>query len=180
MSKKKNRMKKMQKEEQGKKEKSTFNFRRMSILVAAFLFAGFVGFLLPNAFSFFSSKTAPAAQNETAGLKSEFSLPYTAHIYFFGREDCQFCKAEKKFLSGYIPAHPEVYVEYHDIVKDPAAKDLFMKLTTLNDLPHVTPLTLVGGKVLQGYESDQTTGKEIQDDISLAKSGKDVPLSAYK
>lgn len=171
--------------QQAKKEKVEFaeeikaasRFRQYSMIAAVFLVASVAGFLLSG----FLSPSSPAdmdsiapslyaATNEKAGIAA------TSHIYFFGREDCHFCQAEKKFLSSYLPTHPEFSLEYYDIVKDPKAKDLFIKITEANGLPRVTPLTLVGGQVIQGYESDATTGK----DIIVGLSGKDTMISAYE
>ncbi len=190
MSKKK---KKKQKEEmkkmeykQIKKEKAEFSeeikvasrvrlYGRMTVL---FFIASLAGFLLSD---FFSSRSEVntnviSATSLYAATNKEAVATTTSHIYFFGREDCHFCQAEKKFLSGYLPSHPEIALEYYDIVKDPKAKELFLKIISANGLPHVTPLTLVGGQVIQGFESDITTGKDIIDGVK----GKDFSVSAYE
>jgi glutaredoxin len=142
-------------------------FQKTLALSAIFLFSGLFGFL-------FSGVITLSFENVTSvSAVSLYTVPKeSAQVYFFGREDCSFCKAEKKFFS----LHPEISVEYFDIVKDPKAKELFVKIATVNNLPQVTPLTLVGGKVIQGYGGDDTTGKEI---IAGAKE-KDVLLASYE
>ena len=143
-------------------------------LSSVFLFSGFFGFLFSGAV------TLPFEDIKSVSAVSLYTVPkdtvVSSHIYFFGREDCSFCKAEKIFFAEYLPKHPEVAVEYYDIVKDPKAKELFVKIATVNNLPQVTPLTLVGGKVIQGYGGNETTGKEITD----ATLNKDVPLASYE
>ncbi|MCX6739231.1 MAG: glutaredoxin [Candidatus Parcubacteria bacterium] len=160
--------------------------RKYGTIVGAFLLSFVFGFLLSSVSLPFSGRntdnaTAVSLYALSAPIStvSAQSVAVSSHVYFFGMEDCQFCKAEKKFLSGYLPSHKEVTLEYYDIVKDPKAKELFNAITSVNGLPHVTPLTLVGGKVIQGYGGDETTGKEILAGIELAKNGKDVPISFY-
>ncbi|MFA5831006.1 MAG: glutaredoxin [Candidatus Paceibacterota bacterium] len=166
------------------------DFRQSLAIAALFLVSGFFGLLFSGAVSLL-----PLMDTRVASAVSLYALPsqialekpsektpiaVTSHIYFFGREDCQFCKAEKKFLSSYLSEHPETAMEYFDIVKDAGAKELFVKITEANGLPQVTPLTLVGGKVIQGYGGDETTGKEILAGIARASEGKDFPLTAYE
>lgn len=148
--------------------------QKASALSAIFLFSGIFGFLFSGAVAL------PFEDIESASAVSLYTVSketaITSHIYFFGREDCSFCKAEKTFFAEYLPKHHEVTVEYYDIVKDSKAKELFIKIATVNDLPQVTPLTLVGGKVIQGFGGNESTGKEIAD----ATTGKDIPLASYK
>jgi glutaredoxin len=166
------------------------DFRQSLAIAALFLVSGFFGILFSEAVSslpFMDTRVASAVSlysvsSELAAEKPSEKTPVavTSHIYFFGREDCQFCKAEKKFLSSYLSEHPEVAMQYFDIVKDAKAKELFVKITAANDLPQVTPLTLVGGKVIQGYGGDETTGKEILSGIARAAEGNDVPPVSYE
>jgi len=156
------------------------DFRRSLAIATVFLLAGFFGFLFSGAVPSLSiTDTKAASAVSLYSVAGTEKTAITSHIYFFGREDCQFCKAEKKFFSSYLPTHPEISMEYLDIVKDPVVKELFVKITGVNDLPQVTPLTLVGGKVIQGYADNDTTGKEILAGVALAEKGKDLPLSAY-
>jgi glutaredoxin len=141
--------------------------QKILAISAIFLSSGLFGFLFSGAV------VLPFEDIKSVSAVSLYTVPKEiSQVYFFGREDCAFCKAEKKFFS----LHPEISVKYFDIVKDPKAKELFVKIATVNNLPQVTPLTLVGGKVIQGYRGDDTTGKEI---IAGTKE-KDVPLASYE
>lgn len=157
------------------------DFRQSFVIAAVFLLAGFFGFLFSGAVPSLSlTDTRAASAVSLYSIAEAEKVAVTSHIYFFGREDCQFCKAEKKFFSSYLPTHPEIAMEYLDIVKDPKAKELFTKITAANGLPQVTPLTLVGGKVIQGYGGDDTTGKEILAGVAIAGGGNDLPLTSYE
>lgn len=79
-------------------------------------------------------------------------------VYFFGRDDCGYCKAERTFLDE---AH--VPYEYLNIVTDETAKADFTAVTEKHGLPKVTPVTVIGGVVLQGFNGAETTGARILD-----------------
>jgi cytochrome c biogenesis protein CcdA len=100
-------------------------------------------------------------------------------VYFFGREDCHFCQLEKVFFDNELPKMPDVNLVYYDIVESQEAKDLFVLIAEANGLAQVTPLTLVGGRVIQGYNSDQTTGAAILAGIEQARAGNNFNVEAY-
>lgn len=77
-------------------------------------------------------------------------------VYVFGRDDCKFCLAEKDFLE----ANNADWV-YLNVTDDDNAKVLFNQITKKHDISKVTPVTVVGSAVLQGYNSDDTTGEQI-------------------
>ncbi len=77
-------------------------------------------------------------------------------IYMFGRDDCGFCKAEKQFLEG-----QNLPYTYLNVVVDKEASDLFNRIAEKHTLAKVTPLTVIGGTVIQGFNSEGTTGKRI-------------------
>jgi cytochrome c biogenesis protein CcdA len=100
-------------------------------------------------------------------------------VYFFGREDCHFCQLEKVFFDNELPKMQDVDLVYYDIVESQEAKDLFVLIAEANSLAQVTPLTLVGGRVIQGYNSDQTTGAAILAGIEQARAGNNFDVGAY-
>lgn len=79
-------------------------------------------------------------------------------IYMFGRDDCKFCKNEKEFLDA-----NQLSWVFLNVTQDAEAKELFDQITTKHDLSKVTPVTVIGSVVLQGYDSDMTTGVKITD-----------------
>lgn len=89
-------------------------------------------------------------------------------IHMFGREDCRFCQAEKAFLQ-----QEGVVYEYLDVVEDPTASDLFNQVAEKHNLSKVTPLTVIGGSVIQGFNSPETTGARILATLQ-ANEGTDI------
>ncbi|MCK9352266.1 MAG: glutaredoxin [Candidatus Paceibacterota bacterium] len=183
-SKKKNELKNVPNAEaKNMKIKNLPDLYKFSVLAGIFICSWIFGFLFSGALPLSVADTravAAVSLYAASGTVDEERTESSANIYFFGREDCSFCKAEKKFLDPYIAANPGVVLTYYDIVKDPKAKELFVKIAAANDLPQVTPLTLVGGQVIQGYGGEETTGKEIIAAVAAAKDGKNAPLASYE
>lgn len=101
-------------------------------------------------------------------------------IYVFGREGCHYCREEELFLEKEFGDREDVTITYYDVIEDPSAKELFDSVTAANGLPKVTPLTLVGGRVIQGYGSDETTGAAIVDGVERARKGNNPSEDAYR
>jgi len=55
-----------------------------------------------------------------------------------------------------------IIIFYHDI-GDADHKAHFNELTALENIPKVTPITIIDGVILQGFDSGETTGKRIKD-----------------
>ncbi|OIO31383.1 MAG: glutaredoxin [Candidatus Yonathbacteria bacterium CG_4_10_14_3_um_filter_47_65] len=105
----------------------------------------------------------------------------SATIYMFGREDCKYCRAEREFVEDYV-RHVDRFIArswYYDIVKDKDAKELFEKITKANNIPQISPLLLVGGRVIQGFATPETTGVLIIDGVSRALDGHDYSIEEY-
>jgi len=90
-------------------------------------------------------------------------------VFLFGRDDCSFCKAESAFLD-----EENVQWEYLNVVEDDVAKDLFAQITAKHDLSKVTPITVIGGLVVQGFNGPDTTGARILSAINQ-ESGTPYP-----
>lgn len=83
-------------------------------------------------------------------------------IEVFVREGCQHCKDEEDFFVKLNLRRDDFLVRFHDIGA-PIHYEHWQQLTTLENLPKVTPITLVGNKIIQGFGSAETTGKRIED-----------------
>lgn len=90
-------------------------------------------------------------------------------IYMFGREDCGFCAAQEVFLN-----EADVNWEYLDVVTDAEASRLFNQVAEKHGLAKVTPLTVVGESVFQGFDSAETTGANI---LAAYKRQADSPVN---
>lgn len=99
-------------------------------------------------------------------------------VHFFGREDCKFCQKEKQFLDD-LSLEVDIDIRYYDVAKDDSAKKLFEEITSVNNLSRVTPLTLVGGKVVQGFDVPETTGEIIRDGVRKALAGDNYNIEVY-
>ena len=97
-----------------------------------------------------------------------FAQEETIPVHFFGRDDCGFCTKQKDFhetlLSGGVP----VEIIYYNVTEDDAATELFSQVLEKHELPHVTPTTVIGERVMQGYDSPRAAGVRIRDAITAA------------
>ncbi|MFH1012497.1 MAG: glutaredoxin [Candidatus Peregrinibacteria bacterium] len=89
-------------------------------------------------------------------------------IEVFERKECTHCKDERAFLDDLQEERGDLIVVYHDIAEK-EHKEHFVQITELTKLPKVTPITLIGGMVLQGFDTAETTGKTIRKIIDSAK-----------
>lgn len=82
------------------------------------------------------------------------------NLYMFGREGCHYCQLEKNFLDEYLLEKDNFDLVYFDI-DESDNKEKFDKVVETFSLIKATPITLIGGYVLQGFESEDITGKQI-------------------
>jgi len=108
----------------------------------------------------------PNPENETCATE-----PGKVPIELFVRPDCKHCEDEKNFFLQLRLARDDFSVHFHDI-SQPEHYRLWQQLTTLEHLPKVTPITLVANRVIQGFDSPQTTGSRIQQLIDQAQASK--------
>ena len=92
----------------------------------------------------------------------------TIRIEVFERDTCGHCKMEKEFLNKIQKERGDLIVVYHNIGED-IHKKHFIQLTELEGIPKVTPITIIDAVVLQGFDSEETTGKKIKALIDNAK-----------
>ncbi|MEK7657607.1 MAG: glutaredoxin [Patescibacteria group bacterium] len=81
-------------------------------------------------------------------------------IYFFGRDDCKYCLAEKAFFENLKAERSDFEVVYYDVAAK-ENREKFYELAIAKSLPKITPLTLVSGVLIQGFDSSETTGARI-------------------
>jgi cytochrome c biogenesis protein CcdA/glutaredoxin len=92
----------------------------------------------------------------------------TVRVEVFERDTCGHCKMEKDFLNKLQKERGDLIVVYHNIT-EPIHKEHFIQLTELEGIPKVTPITIIDAIVLQGFDSEKTTGKKIKALIDNAK-----------
>lgn len=91
-------------------------------------------------------------------------------IYFFGRDDCTHCAAEKEFFADFLSVTPGVRLEYRNVMTDDSAAALFDQVLEKHELSHVTPVTVVGEFVLQGFNAPETSGVQIAEAVEQART----------
>lgn len=102
----------------------------------------------------------------------------TVRVEVFERQDCGHCQDEKEFLNQLQKKRGDLIVIFHDIAES-IHKEHFLKLTELEKLPKVTPITIIDSIVLQGYDTDETTGRRIEELIEKAKGKKQYTFDEF-
>jgi len=92
----------------------------------------------------------------------------TIRVEVFERDICSHCRDEKEFLNKLQKERGDLIIVYHNIGED-AHKEHFIQLAELEGIPKVTPITIIDAIILQGFDSEETTGKKIKALIDNAK-----------
>lgn len=81
----------------------------------------------------------------------------------FVREGCPHCRDAKAFLVGLEQRWPGIRVRLEDVVKDNAALQRMYDLAKQHQVTVVSlPCLYFCGRLLVGYQDDQTTGRQIE------------------
>lgn len=91
------------------------------------------------------------------------------------RTDCAHCQNERIFLEQ-IASESDIEVRYYDISEE-ANKDLFRRVTEFENLPKVTPTTIAGGRIIQGFDAAETTGKRL---LELAEGSRGIEQMGFE
>ncbi|MBN2306869.1 glutaredoxin [Candidatus Peregrinibacteria bacterium] len=102
----------------------------------------------------------------------------TIRIEVFEREDCGHCQDEKEFLNQLQKEREDLILVFHDI-GETSHKGHFLQLTELENLPKVTPITIIDSVVLQGFDTPETTGKVIKQLIEKTKGKKQYTFEEF-
>jgi glutaredoxin len=110
------------------------------------------------AFAMLVCSWLPAAVPNAA--KADVFMP---QVYVFGAEQCSFCERAVRFLRRLHGEKGRFTLHEYDIVASSDDATLFVKVVAaigLND--PVVPMVIVGREVLLGFQSDETSGREIE------------------
>lgn len=99
-----------------------------------------------------------------AVAQSEAVVTESPTVFLFGRDDCGFCKKQFAYLQ-----EEGIKYEYLNIVTDEAAKEQYDAVAAKHELSKVTPITVIGERVLVGFNGAETTGENIKAAIEAAK-----------
>ena len=90
-------------------------------------------------------------------------------IEYFGRKDCKNCANLEKFLKELSTKRDDFEYVEHKIDESKEEKVFFDKTTSKLKLVKGTPIIYIDGHIIQGFNTADTTGKEIE---NLINSGK--------
>ncbi len=94
-------------------------------------------------------------------------VPSKAGIAFFFHPQCSHCREQKAFIPSLQAKYPEVSWTFHD-TSIPENIGLLTASLTARGLPSTNigvPMTFIGDAVIDGFESAETTGLEIEQAI---------------
>ena len=92
-------------------------------------------------------------------------------LFIFERDDCAHCVAEKTFLASLDVNALHISI-VHKNIADKEVRKVFERIVKKYHLPVATPVTLVGSSVISGFDSPESTGKEIKQAINQAQKEK--------
>jgi len=122
----------------------------------------FLGLFLIQSFVFPQISNAEGVQIDNTNKTKKVD------IYLFERDDCSFCAKEMSFFEDLITKRDDFNLIVVDIAEK-GNRQQFDLLTNKYDLPKVTPTTIIGEDIFQGFDTVETTGQQI---ISLIEKNK--------
>ena len=91
-------------------------------------------------------------------------------IEYFGRKDCKNCANLEKFLKELSTKRDDFEYVEHKIDESKEEKAFFDETASKLKLVKGTPIIYIDGHIIQGFNTADTTGKEIESLINSAKA----------
>ena len=91
-------------------------------------------------------------------------------IEYFGRKDCKNCANLEKFLKELSTKRDDFEYVEHKIDESKEEKVFFDETTSKLKLVKGTPIIYIDGHIIQGFNTADTTGKEIENLINSRKT----------
>lgn len=102
--------------------------------------------------------------------------PVVVHV--LGRDDCGHCQAEKAYFKELSEQRNDFRLEYLDIAK-PENLMIWEAVTATDGVARVTPITLIGTTLTQGFGGASTTGATFERLIDNAKGSDQWTFQEY-
>lgn len=95
-------------------------------------------------------------------------------LYFFYGSTCPHCQIAETFLDGLGERYSSLEIISYEVFENPDNAKLFQKFLKEAGQEQVikVPAIFIGDKVIIGYDTDQTTGLEIEEMVKLCAEGK--------
>jgi len=93
----------------------------------------------------------------TETVSAQADIDEDVVVYMLGRDDCGFCKKQHEWLQ-----EEDIRYEYLNIVTDEEAAQLFAAIAEKHDATKATPMTIIGERIIVGWNSPLTTGESIK------------------
>jgi glutaredoxin len=122
-----------------------------------FLIALCLGVLLSP---FFIGSPVSAETTTTSNVEAEEPT-----VYIFGRDECGFCKD----LFAWIK-NENIKYEYLNINEDKQAKQWYDQVAEKHETTKVTPIIVIGERVIVGFNGAETTGTSIKNAVIVARN----------
>ncbi|MBU1178463.1 hypothetical protein KJ903_04605, partial [Patescibacteria group bacterium] len=111
------------------------------------------------------------AEDGQSNTVAEETKPNAVTIYLFWQEGCPHCAKENVFLDKFGPENPEVEIKRYELLGSAANRQLLSRLSSELGLKTASvPVTLVNNMVIYGYLSDEVTGKQIEQAVSMCQT----------
>ena len=93
-------------------------------------------------------------------------------IYFFYSDTCSHCNAEEKFLNSYLKSNDDVVLHAYEVTKSQENSNLLdvVSRDIMGNRATGVPYTVIGEKVIFGYQDDSITGEEIKSYINIYRN----------
>ncbi len=89
-------------------------------------------------------------------------------IHLFHSNTCPHCAAEREFLKKLLPQYPNVKLEEYEISDKTNVKLMIETSKRLKTSVSGVPFLVIGNQFIVGYQTDDTTGIEIENQIKQA------------
>jgi glutaredoxin len=119
-------------------------------------------FSVAAVFLLFTTFVSAVKAEETALKPAATSEPT---VFIFGRDDCGFCKQLFAWIEG-----QDLRYEYLNITEDDQAKEWYDQVAEKHEISKVTPIVVVGERVIVGFNGPDTTGQSIKAAVEAARS----------
>lgn len=100
------------------------------------------------------------------------------NVYVLGREGCKHCQAEKLFFNNLSTNRDDFKLYYLDLAQSENLL-LWEAVTNLPNMSKVTPITLIGKILIQGFDTPDTTGRRMIEIIEQSKAGDQWSFEDY-